>query len=164
MPNATAIDCRSRSRIGVMVEVPAIVYQLDALLPLADFISVGSNDLFQFFFAADRENDRVARRFDSLCPAALRLLKEIADKAKAHNTEFSLCGEMAGRPIEAMALIALGYRSISMAPASIGPVKAMVLSVNTKRLREAVLELIDSNSRNLRRELAEFAQKENIDI
>ena len=71
---------------------------------------------------------------------------------------------MAGRPIEAMALIALGYRSISMAPASIGPVKAMVLSVNTKRLREAVLELMDSNSRNLRRELAEFAQKENIDI
>ncbi len=152
------------TRIGVMVEVPSIVYQLDALLPQADFISVGSNDLFQFFFAADRENDRVARRFDSLCPAALRLLKEIADKAKAHNTEFSLCGEMAGRPIEAMALIALGYRSISMAPASIGPVKAMVLSVNTKRLREAVLELIDSNSRNLRRELAEFAQKENIDI
>jgi phosphotransferase system enzyme I (PtsP) len=151
-------------RVGVMVEVPAIVYQLDALLPLADFISVGSNDLFQFFFAADRENDRVARRFDSLCPPALRLLKEIADKAKEHKVDFALCGEMAGRPIEAMALIALGYRSISMAPASIGPVKAMVLSANAQKLNKAVLELVDGNSRNIRRELCEYAQKENIDI
>src|SRR5208283_2978755 len=125
-------------RVGVMVEVPAIVFQLDAILPLTDFISVGSNDLFQFLFAADRENDRVARRFDPLCPAALRVLKEIANQAKAYSVDFSLCGEMAGRPVEAMALIALGYRSISMAPASIGPVKAMVLSVNTKKLRQAV--------------------------
>ena len=147
-----------------MVEVPAIVYQLDALLPLADFISVGSNDLFQFFFAADRENDRVARRFDSLCPPALRLLKDIADKAKAHKVDFALCGEMAGRPIEAMALIALGYRSISMAPASIGPVKAMVLSANAKKLNKAVAELVDGNCRNIRRELSDYAHKENIDI
>ena len=152
------------TRIGVMVEVPAIVFQLDALLPLVDFISVGSNDLFQFFFAADRENDRVARRFDPLSPSALRILKEIADRAKAHRVEFALCGEMAGRPIEAMALIALGYRSISMAPASIGPVKAMVLSANAKKLRQAVLELMDRDSRNIRRELSEFAAKENIDI
>lgn len=147
-----------------MVEVPAVVYQLDALLPLTDFISVGSNDLFQFFFAADRENDRVARRFDSLCPPALRVLKEIVDKAKAHNVDCALCGEMAGRPIEAMALIALGYRSISMAPASIGPVKAMVLSANAKKLQKAVLELMDGNSRNMRRDLSELAQKEKIDI
>ncbi|MGA9764834.1 MAG: phosphoenolpyruvate--protein phosphotransferase [Rhodomicrobium sp.] len=154
----------SSIRIGVMVEVPAVVYQLDALLPLTDFISVGSNDLFQFFFAADRENDRVARRFDSLCPPALRVLKEIVDKAKAHNVDCALCGEMAGRPIEAMALIALGYRSISMAPASIGPVKAMVLSANAKKLQKAVLELMDGNSRNMRRDLSELAQKEKIDI
>jgi phosphotransferase system enzyme I (PtsP) len=154
----------SKTRIGVMIEVPAIVYQLDAVLPLADFISVGSNDLFQFFFAADRENDRVARRFDPLCPPALCVLKEIADKAKAHGVDFALCGEMAGRPIEAMALIALGYRSISMAPASIGPVKAMLLSANVKRLEQAVLELIETNNPNIRRELSEFAQQENIDI
>lgn len=151
-------------RIGVMVEVPSIVYQLDLLLPLTDFISVGSNDLFQFFFAADRENDRVARRFDPLCPPALQILKEIADKAKAHKTDFSLCGEMAGRPIEAMALIALGYRAISMAPASIGPVKAMVLSANAQKLNKTVLELVNSNCRNIRRELSDYAQRENIDI
>jgi phosphotransferase system, enzyme I, PtsP len=154
----------SKIRVGVMIEVPAIVYQLDALLPLADFISVGSNDLFQFFFAADRENDRVARRFDPLGPAPLRVLKEIAEKAGAHRVDFSLCGEMAGRPIEAMALIALGYRSISMAPASVGPVKAMVLSANVKKLRQIVLALIEQNSRTIRRELTDFAQKENIDI
>ena len=154
----------AKIRTGVMVEVPSIVYQLDALLPMADFISVGSNDLFQFFFAADRENDRVARRFDPLCPPALRLLKDIAGKAKAHKVDFALCGEMAGRPIEAMALIALGYRSISMAPASIGPVKAMVLSANAQKLSKAVLELVDSNCRNIRRELSDYAQRENIDI
>jgi phosphotransferase system enzyme I (PtsP) len=151
-------------RLGVMIEVPAIVYQLDALLPLVDFNSVGSNDLFQFLFAADRENDRVARRFDPLSPAALRVLQEIAAKAKEHGVDFGLCGEMAGRPIEAMALIGLGYRSISMAPASIGPVKAMVLSANAKKLRQFVTELTAKNNGNIRRELAEFAQKENIDI
>jgi phosphotransferase system, enzyme I, PtsP len=154
----------SQMRLGIMIEVPAIVYQLDALLPLVDFVSVGSNDLFQFLFAADRENDRVARRFDPLSPAALRVLQEIADKATAHGVDFALCGEMAGRPIEAMALIALGYRSISMAPASIGPVKAMVLSANTKKLRQFVAELAGKSDGNIRRELAEFAQKENIDI
>jgi phosphotransferase system, enzyme I, PtsP len=151
-------------RLGVMIEVPAIIYQLDALLPLVDFISVGSNDLCQFLFAADRENDRVARRFDPLSPAALRALQEIAAKAEAHGVEFGLCGEMAGRPIEAMALIALGYRSISMAPASVGPVKAMVLSVHAKKLRQFVIELTAKNDGNIRRELTEFAQKENIDI
>jgi phosphotransferase system enzyme I (PtsP) len=154
----------SQIRLGIMIEVPAIVYQLDALLPLVDFVSVGSNDLFQFLFAADRENDRVARRFDPLSPAALRVLQEIAVKATAHGVDFGLCGEMAGRPIEAMALIALGYRSISMAPASIGPVKAMVLSANAKKLRQFVAELAGKSNGNIRRELTEFAQKENIDI
>ena len=94
----------------------------------------------------------------------MRLLKDIAGKAKAHKVDFALCGEMAGRPIEAMALIALGYRSISMAPASIGPVKAMVLSANAQKLNKAVLELVDSNCRNIRRELSDYAQRENIDI
>ncbi len=151
-------------RVGVMIEVPSILYQLDDILPLVDFVSVGSNDLMQFLFAADRENDRVARRFNSLNPSALRVLRKVAEKAKAHRKEFALCGEMAGRPIEAMALIGLGFRSISMAPASIGPVKAMVLTLNASKLREKLLELIARNSPNIRRELTEFAQKENVDI
>jgi phosphotransferase system enzyme I (PtsP) len=154
----------TETRVGIMIEVPAIIYQLDDILPLVDFVSVGSNDLLQFLFAADRENDRVARRFDPLHPSGLKVLREIAERAKAHGTDFALCGEMAGRPLEAMALIGLGFRQISMAPASIGPVKAMVLSLNTKRLREALFELIDRNNSKIRQELAEFAQKENIDI
>jgi len=154
----------TKTRVGIMIEVPSILYQLDEILPLVDFVSVGSNDLLQFLFAADRENDRVAWRFDSLNPSALRVLRKIADRAKAHGTDLSLCGEMAARPLEAMALIGLGYRQISMAPASIGPVKAMVLSLNTKKLREKLLELIDRNCTKIRQELAEFAQKENVDI
>lgn len=157
-------DLPIKTRVGIMIEVPAVIFQLDDILPLVDFISVGSNDLFQFLFAADRENDRVARRFDSLHPSALKVLREIADKAKAHGTDFALCGEMAGRPLEAMALIGLGFRQISMAPASVGPVKAVVLSLNTKKLREMLFELIDKNSPKIRQELADFAQKENIDI
>jgi phosphotransferase system enzyme I (PtsP) len=154
----------TKIRVGIMIEVPSILYQLDDILPLVDFVSVGSNDLFQFLFAADRENDRVAWRFDSLNPSALRVLRKIADRAKAHGTDLSLCGEMAARPLEAMALIGLGYHQISMAPASIGPVKAMVLSLNTKKLRETLSELIDRNCTKIRQELAEFAQKENVDI
>jgi phosphotransferase system enzyme I (PtsP) len=154
----------SSIRIGVMIEVPAIIYQLDALLPLVDFVSVGSNDLFQFLFAADRENDRVARRFDPLSVSSLRVLLEIAEKAKAHRVDFALCGEMAGRPVEALALIGLGFRSISMSPASIGPVKAMVLGTNSKKVREVVIELLERDCLNIRRELVEFAQKEKIDI
>ncbi len=151
-------------RLGVMVEVPALVYQLDALLPQVDFISVGSNDLFQFIFAADRENDRVARRFDPLSPAFLRVLHEIAAKAAKYGVDCGLCGEMAGRPVEAMALIALGYRSISMSPASIGPVKSMVLSSNVKKLNGVILKLIEEHSPNIRRELTDFARSNRIDI
>ena len=151
-------------RIGVMVEVPALVYQLDALLPLVDFISVGSNDLFQFLFAADRENDRVARRFDPLSPAFLRVLHEIVVKSAKYGVECGLCGEMAGRPVEAMALIALGYRSISMSPASIGPVKSMVLSSNVKKLNGVILKLIENHCPNIRRELTDFARNNKIDI
>jgi len=151
-------------RVGVMVEIPAILYQLDEILPLVDFVSVGSNDLLQFLFAADRENDRVARRFDPLNASALRVLRDIAAKATAHKTDFALCGEMAGRPIDSMALIGLGYRNISMAPASVGPVKAMVLSLDTKKVAETLKGLLDGNCPNIRRELTEFARKENIDI
>ena len=104
------------------------------MLPLADFVSVGSNDLMQFLFAADRGNMRVSERFDALNPAALKALKLIADAANRHEVPLTLCGEMAGRPLEAMALIGLGFRSISMAPASVGPVKAMVLSLDAGNL------------------------------
>lgn len=149
---------------GVMLEVPALVWQLDALLPLVDFVSVGSNDLLQFLFAADRDNHRVARRFDSLNLAAMRVMREIVVKADQHKVSLGLCGEMAGRPMEALALLGLGFRAISMSPASIGPVKAMILSANAQDTEEFTLGLLDKNCTTIRNELMEFARKNDIRI
>jgi len=108
------------------LEVPSLLFQLDELMQAVDFVSVGSNDLFQFVMAVDRGNTRLADRFDPLSVPFLRVLKTIADAGKRNNTPVTLCGELAGRPISAMALLGLGFRSISMSPASIGPVKAML--------------------------------------
>jgi phosphotransferase system enzyme I (PtsP) len=154
----------AKVRVGVMLEVPALAYQMETLLPLVDFVSVGSNDLFQFFFAADRENDRVARRFDVLSTPALKLLRDIAAHAKAHNVDCSLCGEMAGRPLEALALIALGYKSISMAPASIGPVKAMIVSTPLAEAQSFLAECLERPGATIRKDLTEFARQHRIDI
>ena len=128
-------DRRGRERpreikFGVMVEVPALLWQIDGIAAEADFLSVGSNDLMQYLYAADRDNKRVSSRFDPLSPGFLRALKTIADAGKRHGKTVALCGEMGGRPLEAMALIALGYRHFSMAATAIGPMKAMVLSLD----------------------------------
>src|SRR6201999_2594240 len=112
--------------VGAMIEAPALVWHLDALLPMTDFVSVGTNDLMQYMFAADRGNPRVADRYDPLSPPALRALQEIQDACADTGTPVSVCGEMAGRPLEALVLIALGYDQLSMPPGGIGPVKRMV--------------------------------------
>ncbi len=117
-------------KFGVMVEVPSLIWQIDEIAAQADFLSVGSNDLMQYLYAADRVNKRVAGRFDPLSPGFLRALKTIAEAGTRHRKPVALCGEIGGRPLEAMALIALGYRHLSMAATAIGPVKAMVLSLN----------------------------------
>jgi phosphotransferase system, enzyme I, PtsP len=150
--------------IGAMIEVPALLWQLDRVLPMADFASVGSNDLMQFLFAADRGNMRVAARFDALNPAGLKALKLIVDAANRHGVPLNLCGEMAGRPLEAMALIGLGFRSISMAPASVGPVKAMVLSLDAGNLARRLDELLDSKTSSLREDLRRFAVEHGVQV
>ncbi len=132
-----------RLMLGVMVEVPSLLYQLDELFQVVDFVSVGSNDLFQFFSAVDRGNTRVAGRFDTMSPAFLRALKHIVDKANAYSTPVTLCGEIAGRPLEAMALAALGYRSLSMSASALGPVKAMVRTLDVGRLAARLLPRLD---------------------
>jgi phosphotransferase system enzyme I (PtsP) len=150
--------------LGVMIEVPSLLYELDALLPRVDFVSVGSNDLLQYFFAADRNNTRVAARYDSLAAAPLRALGAIAEAAKRHSRPLSLCGEMAGRPLEAMALIGLGYRSISMAPASIGPVKSMVLSLDAGALRAWLEGALRKGEGSLRAQLKRYAEDHGVEI
>jgi phosphotransferase system enzyme I (PtsP) len=153
-----------RLMVGAMIEVPALLWQLDRVLPLADFASVGSNDLMQFLFAADRGNMRVSERFDSLNPAALKALRDIVEAAKKYDVPLTLCGEMAGRPIEAMALVALGFRSISMAPASVGPVKAMILSLDAGALREKMDEWLETKTTSLREDLKRFAAEKGVQI
>ena len=119
-----------RVEVGVMVEVPSLLFQLDELLPRVDFLSVGSNDLLQFLYAVDRGNARVADRFDPISAPMLRALRDIADKGREHKKPVTLCGEMASKPIGALALVALGYRSLSLTPSAVGPVKAMLLDLD----------------------------------
>jgi phosphotransferase system enzyme I (PtsP) len=147
----------SKLRVGTMFEVPALAFQLSALRPYVDFISIGSNDLFQFFFAVDRANPRMADRYDTLAPSMLRFLRQIVQECDASGLPIGLCGEMAGRPLEAMALIGLGLRSISMQPGAIGPIKAMVRSLNVAELGRYMDTLLTLPDRSLRGKLRNFA-------
>ncbi|MGB3808528.1 MAG: phosphoenolpyruvate--protein phosphotransferase [Parvibaculum sp.] len=148
----------ARLEIGTMLEVPSLVWQLDTLLPLVDFVSVGSNDLMQFLFATDRGNPRVANRYDLLSPAVLSFLRFIIVKCRAHNVPVTLCGEMSGKPLEAMALIGLGFRHISMSPAAIGPVKMMVRSLNAQTLEAYMEGLYGLADQSVRDQLRVFAE------
>lgn len=148
-------------KLGVMVEVPSLLWQLDEICAIADFLSVGSNDLTQYLFAVDRDNKRVAARFDTLSPPNLRALKSIVDVAARHETPVTLCGEMGGKPLEAVALAAIGYRGLSMSPSAIGPVKAAILATDLKATREFLTPMIDrpDDRISVRQELQGFAEK-----
>jgi phosphotransferase system enzyme I (PtsP) len=135
-------------KLGAMVEVPSLVWEIDEMAQAADFLSVGSNDLMQYVFAADRVNKRVAGRFDELSPAFLRALKAIADAGRRHGKPVTLCGEMGGRPLGAMALIALGFRNFSMAATAIGPIKAMVLSLDASAAQCELEAMLADHSRH----------------
>ena len=147
---------------GIMLEVPALLWQLPELLPLVDFVSVGTNDLMQFLFAADRGNARLAERYDTLSTPVLRVLTEISAACLASGTRLALCGEMAGDTLGAMALIGLGFRNLSMAPTSLGPVKAMIRSLDLASLREFLAALegpaLGSSAGGLRDRLRDFAR------
>jgi phosphotransferase system enzyme I (PtsP) len=149
----------SRLDVGAMIEAPALLWHLDALLPMTDFVSVGTNDLMQYLFAADRGNPRVADRYDSLSPPALRALKRIQEACVETGTPVSVCGEMAGRPLEAFALVALGFEGLSMPPAGIGPVKQMVLSCDREAARRGVETLLKATQGSVRGELETLARK-----
>ncbi|HEV7260217.1 MAG TPA: phosphoenolpyruvate--protein phosphotransferase [Bosea sp. (in: a-proteobacteria)] len=146
-------------QLGVMVEVPSLLFELPEIVREADFLSIGTNDLMQFLFAADRENKRVADRFDPLGVAALRALRSIVEAAAEANCPVTVCGEMGGKPLETMALIGLGYRGFSMSAASIGPVKAMLRALDAGKLAERLdWMLADAEgATSLRPQLAAFA-------
>ncbi len=145
--------------VGAMVEVPAVVLAIEELAWEADFLSVGSNDLHQFLYAADRGGERVANRYDTLNPVFLQVLRQIVRAGAAAGIPVTLCGEMAGRPLEAMVLAAIGYRSLSMSPISVGPVKEAVLSTNISELGDYVEYLIKLSTSSLRNRLQNYARE-----
>ena len=152
--------------VGVMLEVPALVWQLPALVERADFVSVGSNDLLQFTFASDRGNPRLSGRYDSLSPAFLAMVRQIVEGCRAarggQGVPLTVCGEMAGVPLEAMTLVGLGVRRLSMSAAAIGPVKAMVRSLDIGVLEDFVARLTGSGEHSLRNRLAGHARDHDV--
>ncbi len=153
-------------QFGAMLEVPALLWQLDELMAEVDFVSVGSNDLFQFAMAVDRGNARVSDRFDVLGRPFLRILRDIARAGQRNETPVTLCGEMAGKPLCAMALFGLGFRSVSMSPIAIGPVKAMMLQLDAGKLAELMNAALDDHGTvtSLRPVLVDFAAKHGIPV
>lgn len=153
-------------KLGAMIEVPAILWQLPALVSRVDFLSVGSNDLLQFLLAVDRGNSKLATRFDPLSPSVLMALKQIQMAAQKGGVSATVCGELAGRPLEALTLLALGYRSISMSPAAIGPVKAAIRAVDLRELRRIIDPVIEGQdeAKDLRAKLTAFAETHGVPI
>lgn len=129
--------------LGSMIEVPSMLFQLDELMQRVDFVSVGSNDLFQFMAASDRTNSYLSNRYNPLSRPFLRALREIVRAAQRHDTPLQLCGELAGEPLSALALVGMGYRAISMPPASIGPVKEMIRSLNMTEVSQLIESALD---------------------
>jgi phosphotransferase system enzyme I (PtsP) len=152
--------------VGSMVEVPSLLYQLDELLERVDFLSVGSNDLVQFFYAIDRGNPRVSGRFDALSAPVLRALKEIADKSREHKKPVTVCGELASLPVGALALAAIGYRSFSLTPSAVGPVKAMLLDLDCGQAATFLNPMIEHGSRGvpIRGQIEKFAADNGLQI
>ncbi len=163
MRKRTAVEPASVA-VGVMIEVPSLLFDLDAVFSRVDFASVGSNDLLQYLFAADRNNDKTGNRYDTLSVPALRALRDIVLAARRHNKSVTLCGEIAGRPLEALALIGLGFRSLSMAPSALGPVKAMILSLDAERAEAHLRDVLAATTGSARESLLRFANDAGVEV
>ena len=151
-------------RYGAMLEVPALAEVLDILLPKLDFLSIGTNDLTQFMFAADRANPKLAERYDWLSPAILRFLARISRECDAYGVQVGVCGEMGGRTLEAMALIGLGIDRLSITPAAIGPVKAMIRSLDIAALRRTLPALLMAPPADMRLALTDWAREAGVEL
>ena len=147
---------------GAMLEVPSLAEMLDQLLPRIDFLSIGTNDLTQFLFAADRADPRLAERYDWLSPAILRFLRRVVRQADEAEVPVRICGEMGGRPLEAMALIAIGITNFSITPAAIGPVKAMVRSLDAAAARARMEKLLAKPPKDMRKTLHDWAKRHGV--
>ncbi|OJY67052.1 MAG: phosphoenolpyruvate--protein phosphotransferase [Sphingobium sp. 66-54] len=151
-------------RYGAMLEVPALAETLDFVLPELDFLSIGTNDLTQFLFAADRANPKLALRYDWMGVAILRFISRVVKACEGHDVTLGVCGEMGGRTLEAMALLGIGISRLSITPASVGPVKAMIRSLDLAALRAYCGDLVQSGTQNLREPLTQWASAHNVEI
>ncbi|ALI56604.1 phosphoenolpyruvate--protein phosphotransferase [Celeribacter marinus] len=150
--------------VGAMLETPSLAFAPDQFFEETDFISIGGNDLKQFFFAADRENERVRRRYDTLNVSFLTFIRQIVDRCNAHGTPVSFCGEDAGRPVEAVALAAMGVRTLSMRPASIGPVKSVLRKVDLDRVTALVDEAAARGDQSVRSAIVAYLAENGIAV
>ncbi|QKS02221.1 phosphoenolpyruvate--protein phosphotransferase [Sphingomonas sp. CL5.1] len=151
-------------RYGAMLEVPSLAYQLDLLLPKLQFLSIGTNDLTQFLFAADRANPKLAERYDWLSAAILRFVASVIEPARAAGVTLTVCGEMGGRPLEAMALIGLGIERLSITPAAVGPIKAMIRSLDRGAVMSEMQRLLAAPPRDFRGAIAAFAAAQGVEL
>ncbi len=145
-----------RLEVGVMLETPSLAFAPDQFFEEVEFISIGGNDLKQFFFAADRENERVRKRYDTLNVSFLTFLESIVARCATHDTALSFCGEDAGRPVEALCLAAIGLRSLSMRPASIGPVKAMLMRHDLREVRAIIQQAREAGQQSVRPAIMDY--------
>ena len=153
-----------RIEYGAMLEVPALAECLDRLLPHLDFLSIGTNDLTQFLFAADRAHPKLAERYDWLSPAILRFLARVVRTVDGSGVTLGVCGEMGGRPLEAMALIGLGIDRLSITPAAVGPVKAMIRSLDRDAIREEMTRMLQAPPADMRGALAGWAAQRKVAV
>ncbi len=151
-----------RIEVGAMMEVPSLYWQLKTLLHEIDFLSIGSNDLLQFLFACDRGSPALSERYDVLSPPALSFIRALVEECRAAGVALGVCGEMASRPIEAMALAGLGIRRLSLSPAQIGPVKAMLRSLDAGALAAYLGRWLGQADHSLRRHLLAYAHDHDV--
>ncbi|WP_417307749.1 phosphoenolpyruvate--protein phosphotransferase [Devosia sp.] len=153
-------------KLGAMIEVPSLLWELDQVLPDADFVSIGSNDLVMFLTAADRGNKRVAKSYDPIALPRMRALKHIVDMARRYNVPLTMCGELAGRTVEALALLSIGMTRLSMSPPSIGPIREMVLGLELEPVRRSVSAALleGASGVDIRALLLEWADRQGLVI
>jgi len=157
-------DLPREVKVGAMLEVPALLFQLDDLLRQVDFLSVGTNDLFQFMFASDRGNYRISERYDALSPVMLNVLRSVVERCAAANVPLSLCGEMAAHPLDAMALIGIGFRHLSISPPAVGPIKMMVRSLRVAPVARYIDSICLGRQGSVREKLKAYAQDHGVII
>ena len=151
-------------RVGAMLEIPALVFQLDQLLPLTDFVSVGANDFLQFLFAGDRGNARIAPVTESLSPVFLRVVKDLAQRCGAAGVPLTVCGEMTGHPLEALALVGMGIRRLSVPPLAVGPVKTMIRTLHVESLANYLEQICQGSDDTIRGALTAYARDHAISV